>query len=44
MLVGKFHYMIFDGIPGKNSIGTENTGIMGTFRAYKIADIDDELR
>ena len=45
MLVGKFHYMIFEGIPGKNSIGTENyTGIMGTFRAYKIADIDDELR
>ncbi len=44
MIVGKFHYMIFEGIPAKNSIGTENyTGIMGTFRAYKIDDIEEEF-
>ncbi|HOB54218.1 MAG TPA: hypothetical protein PKG76_16015 [Acidobacteriota bacterium] len=42
MIVGKFHYMIFEGIPAKNSIGNENyTGIMGTFRAYKIGEIED---
>jgi len=44
MIVGKFHYMIFEGIPAKNSIGNENyTGVLGTFRAYKIGEIDDEL-
>ncbi|HOB54216.1 MAG TPA: hypothetical protein PKG76_16005 [Acidobacteriota bacterium] len=44
MIVGKFHYMIFEGIPAKDSIGTENyTGIMGTFRAYKIGEIEEEL-
>lgn len=44
MVVGKFHYMIFEGVPSKNSIGTEDyTGIMGTFRAYKIAEMEDEL-
>ncbi len=44
MIVGKFHYMIFEGIPRKDSIGTENyTGIMGTFRAYKIGEIEEEL-
>ena len=43
MIVGKFHYMIFEGIPSKISIGNENyTGIMGTFRAYKIGEIEDE--
>lgn len=43
MIVGKFHYMIFEGIPAKDSIGSENyTGIMGTFRAYKIGEIEDE--
>ena len=44
MIVGKFHYMIFEGIPNKNSIGNENyTGMMGTFRAYKIGEIEDEF-
>ncbi len=44
MIVGKFHYMIFEGIPNKNSIGNESyTGMMGTFRAYKIGEIEDEL-
>jgi len=43
MIVGKFHYMIFEGIPNKNSIGDENyTGMMGTFRAYKIGEIIDD--
>ena len=44
MIVGKFHYMIFEGIPGKISSGNENyTGIMGTFRAYKIEEVDPGL-